>query len=262
MTDEPIPVTWGRSAFNVHTGCPECRNRIRDSVDQHRRLADLALASCHGQRAVLTVCQDSSESAGLDPFSAPSTYVAGLVGVTQPTATRHLNALADSGWLTPVQPPHHHRGGGPRWFRLSLPSRWEAEGWAQTRTPDGGTLLYRPTSVLSTDALKALISAGIEDAGYDPAGHVIFDERTGKYGIENGCEWWSVATVKPAEGTPGYGLPSREEQAFSEDAMLADVGGTLRSFDVSFSADGTLNVDPTDQYLEAASAAFGGVPSG
>lgn len=110
--------------------------------------------------------------------------------------------------------------------------------WKQASKPKGGTLRYRPTSNLSQDAFKAMIAEAISDEGYDPEEHVIFDERTGKWGLESGNKRYSAASVKPAENTAAY-------------AELTDGKKTKQSFFVDFEDDGTVSVNATNLYTDA-----------
>lgn len=114
--------------------------------------------------------------------------------------------------------------------------------WKQASKPKGGTLRYRPTSNLGQEAFKAMITEAIVDEGFDPEDHVIFDERTGKWGLESGNKRYSAATVKPAEDTAAY------------DELTND-GKTKQSFFVDFEDDGTVSVNPTNLYKDALEAA-------
>jgi hypothetical protein len=102
-----------------------------------------------------------------------------------------------------------------------------------------GQIKFRPTSNLSQGALKAMVEQAIQDTGADPDGHVVWDNRTGKFGIEDGHAGYGFATVNPTESNPAYQF------------MLNDKGYPRASFYVDFNDDGTIRVTPSKAYKEA-----------
>lgn len=68
-----------------------------------------------------------------------------------------------------------------------------------------GQVRYVPSNVLSTDQFKEEIAAAIRAEGDNPDQFKLWDNRVGANGLESGNANWSVAGVKPVEGTPAHG---------------------------------------------------------
>lgn len=102
-----------------------------------------------------------------------------------------------------------------------------SDGWAIGIKPKGaGTFRYLTTNAYSTDRLKQEVSAALPALGIDPADVDIYDDRTGKYGLESGSEAYQPAKVKVKDGT-------RLASALQGKAIVAGV---------DFNNDGTIKV--------------------
>jgi hypothetical protein len=78
-----------------------------------------------------------------------------------------------------------------------------ADGWAVGSKPQGkGQYRYVTTAHYPSDKFKADALALVAQAGVN-AEHVdVWDDRTGKYGLESGNESYTPGKVKAKDGTP------------------------------------------------------------
>lgn len=77
-----------------------------------------------------------------------------------------------------------------------------ADGWAVANKPKGGQFRYLTTAVYPLDRFKADAMAAVAAAGIDTDMVDVFDDRTGKYGLESGNEGYTPGKVKAKDGTP------------------------------------------------------------
>lgn len=79
----------------------------------------------------------------------------------------------------------------------------QAQGdWAIGIKPKGtGTFKYLTTSAYPTDRLKAEVSQQVSALGINPEDVDVYDDRTGRYGLESGNEAYQPAKVKVKDGT-------------------------------------------------------------
>lgn len=101
------------------------------------------------------------------------------------------------------------------------------DGWAIGSKPKGaGTFRYLTSSAFSTDRLKQEVALALPSLGISPDDVDIYDDRTGKYGIETGGESYQPAKVKVKDGT-------RLSAAMQGKSIVAGV---------DFNPDGTIKV--------------------
>jgi len=100
-----------------------------------------------------------------------------------------------------------------------------------TKPQNGGVISYVATSELSEQDFKTEIAQGIRGEGYDPEAFVVFDNRKGKYGVEDGKESWAVAAVMPKQETH----------------MASVLGDKTKAFFVDFDGTGTVKVKATNK---------------
>ncbi|MGH3442022.1 MAG: hypothetical protein ACRDUY_08255, partial [Nitriliruptorales bacterium] len=108
-------------------------------------------------------------------------------------------------------------------------------------SPKGGQVRYVPTSVLPQQAFEQAIRNHITSLGFAEADFVVFDNRTGNYGLEDGKQAYSAATVKPRRETH----------------VAATIGEKTSAFYVDFQQDGTLTVKASkklEEYRQTPSA--------
>ena len=75
--------------------------------------------------------------------------------------------------------------------------------WATGTKPNGkGTFRFVSSSSMDYKEFKDAASAQLPGLGLNPDEVDIFDDRTGKYGIESGNEAYSAGKVKVKDGTP------------------------------------------------------------
>lgn len=103
-----------------------------------------------------------------------------------------------------------------------------------TKPRNSGTLNYVPTSDLSEQDFKTEIAQAIRAAGGDPDELAIFDNRKGKFGVEDGKESWSTASVLPKQDTH----------------MASILGDKKKAYFVDFDANGKVSVKATDAYTQ------------
>lgn len=78
----------------------------------------------------------------------------------------------------------------------------DAPTWLVGKKPKGaGTFKYRPTADVPSDALIEQVKSLLAEQGVDPEQIVVFDDRTGKYGLEDGNESYSAAKAKARQET-------------------------------------------------------------
>lgn len=76
------------------------------------------------------------------------------------------------------------------------------DGWAVATKPKGGQFRYLTTAVYPTDRFKADAMEAVRAAGIDPSTVEVWDDRTGKYGLEGGNEGYTPGKVKAKDGSP------------------------------------------------------------
>jgi hypothetical protein len=76
-----------------------------------------------------------------------------------------------------------------------------ADGWAVATKPKGGQFRYLTTAVYSIERFKADAIEAVRSAGIDVDSIEVWDDRTGKYGLESGNEGYTAGKVKAKEGT-------------------------------------------------------------
>ena len=104
--------------------------------------------------------------------------------------------------------------------------------WATGQRPQGkGTVRYVTSASMPTDQFKSEIAGAIRAVGDNPDQFVIFDNRIGQRGFESGAQNYSVAAVKPTQGSP------LEQQLGSRSAYFVD-----------FNDDGTIRVKASRDY--------------
>jgi len=78
-----------------------------------------------------------------------------------------------------------------------------ADGWAVASKPQGkGQYRYVTTTHYPSDKFKADAATLVAQAGINPEHVDIWDDRTGKYGLESGNESYTPGKVKVKDGTP------------------------------------------------------------
>jgi len=78
-----------------------------------------------------------------------------------------------------------------------------SDGWAVANKPQGkGQYRYVTTAHYPTDKFKADAAALVTAAGINVDDVDIWDDRTGKYGLESGNESYTAGKVKAKDGTP------------------------------------------------------------
>jgi hypothetical protein len=78
-----------------------------------------------------------------------------------------------------------------------------SDGWAVATKPQGkGQYRYVTTAHYPSDKFKADAAALVAQAGINPEHVDIWDDRTGKYGLESGNESYTAGKVKVKDGTP------------------------------------------------------------
>ena len=74
--------------------------------------------------------------------------------------------------------------------------------WGTGTKPNGrGTFRYVTTSSIGIAEFKATATAQLASLGLDPDEVDVYDDRTGKYGIEEGNEAYSAGKLKAKDGT-------------------------------------------------------------
>jgi hypothetical protein len=77
-----------------------------------------------------------------------------------------------------------------------------ADGWAVANKPQGkGQYRYVTTAHYPTDKFKTDAAALVSEAGINVTDVEIWDDRTGKYGLESGNESYTAGKVKVKDGT-------------------------------------------------------------
>jgi hypothetical protein len=100
-----------------------------------------------------------------------------------------------------------------------------ADGWAVASKPNGkGQYRYVTTAHYPSDQFKADAAALVAQAGISPDDVDIWDDRTGKYGLESGNESYTPGKVKAKDGT----------------TLLQAMGGKAIVGGLEFNNDGTL----------------------
>jgi hypothetical protein len=78
-----------------------------------------------------------------------------------------------------------------------------SDGWAVAQKPQGkGQYRYVTTSHYPTDRFKADALALVAEAGVNVEHVDVWDDRTGKFGLESGNESYTAGKVKAKDGTP------------------------------------------------------------
>lgn len=74
--------------------------------------------------------------------------------------------------------------------------------WAVGQKPNNrGSFKYLPTSAVSSDDFKQRATRALQGVGVDPAMVVVFDDRTGQYGLEGGNTSYSAGKAKAGNDT-------------------------------------------------------------
>jgi len=76
-----------------------------------------------------------------------------------------------------------------------------ADGWAVATKPKGGQFRYLTTAVYPVERFKADAISAVRAAGVDVDSVEVWDDRTGKYGLESGNEGYTPGKVKAKDGT-------------------------------------------------------------
>jgi hypothetical protein len=75
--------------------------------------------------------------------------------------------------------------------------------WATGTKPNGkGTFRFVTTESLGIAEFKAAAEAQLQGLGLNPDEVDVFDDRTGKYGLESGNEGYSAGKLKVKDGSP------------------------------------------------------------
>jgi len=86
---------------------------------------------------------------------------------------------------------------------VATPVAPSSDGWAVAQKPQGkGQYRYVTTAHYPSDRFKADALALIAQAGVNPEYVDVWDDRTGKYGLESGNESYTPGKVKAKDGTP------------------------------------------------------------
>ena len=99
-----------------------------------------------------------------------------------------------------------------------------SDGWAVATKPKGGQFRYLTTAVYPLDRFKADAIAAVAAAGIDTDMVDVYDDRTGKYGLESGNEGYTPGKVKAKDGT----------------SLAKAMGGKSIIGGIEFNNDGTL----------------------
>jgi hypothetical protein len=100
-----------------------------------------------------------------------------------------------------------------------------ADGWAVASKPNGkGQYRYVTTAHYPSDQFKSDAATLVAQAGINPDDVDIWDDRTGKYGLESGNESYTPGKVKAKDGT----------------TLLQAMGGKAIVGGLEFNNDGTL----------------------
>jgi len=75
------------------------------------------------------------------------------------------------------------------------------DGWAVANKPKGGQFRYLTTAVYPIAKFKEDALAAVKEAGIDVDDVDVWDDRTGKYGLESGNEGYTPGKVKAKDGT-------------------------------------------------------------
>jgi hypothetical protein len=85
---------------------------------------------------------------------------------------------------------------------VSTPAPVSSDGWAIGNKPAGkGQYRYITTAHYPSDKFKADAAVLVAQAGINPDDVDIWDDRTGKYGLESGNESYTPGKVKAKDGT-------------------------------------------------------------
>lgn len=75
------------------------------------------------------------------------------------------------------------------------------DGWAVANKPKGGQFRYLTTAVYPIAKFKEDAIEAVRAAGIDPDDVDVWDDRTGKYGLESGNDGYTPGKVKAKDGT-------------------------------------------------------------
>lgn len=75
------------------------------------------------------------------------------------------------------------------------------DGWAVANKPKGGQFRYLTTAVYPIAKFKEDALAAVKAAGIDVDDVDVWDDRTGKYGLESGNDGYTPGKVKAKDGT-------------------------------------------------------------
>ena len=75
------------------------------------------------------------------------------------------------------------------------------DGWAVANKPKGGQFRYLTTAVYPIQKFKDDAIAAVREAGINVDDVEVWDDRTGKYGLESGNEGYTPGKVKAKDGT-------------------------------------------------------------
>lgn len=79
----------------------------------------------------------------------------------------------------------------------------DSSTWPVAYKPNGaGSFRYLPTSVVPRQRLIEMVTEKLPAMGIDPEQVVVFDDRTGDRGIENGNQSYCVGKVKAKQDSP------------------------------------------------------------
>lgn len=85
----------------------------------------------------------------------------------------------------------------------AAPAPQASDSWQLGTKPNGkGTFKFLPTSVVSGQAFIEQAKAAIAFEGYNPDDVIVFDDRTGQYGLESGKQAYAAGKVKARKDSP------------------------------------------------------------
>ena len=197
---------WGYTGFSVTAGITTDYGEHKTSITLHGEFAEPASASDLVQAeaeayelAVETAKAHHDQRRGkAQAAEVPQSQAQAAAQVQQQTGAEHVGGPAPA--PTPVQS-----------------SQQADQGLPTGKRPNGrGTFSYPPTSALSTEQLQERVREEIGKAGWNPQDWVVWDERIGANGLENGGERYSFASVKAANES-AYTAALGNRQAFRVD---------------------------------------------
>ena len=171
----------GRVVFPEPRSYSEALPAIEDA---YQALEELANAKIDQLAAV----RDTAPAGGGPaPASQPAASQAAPAPAPQPQAQQPMSADQFAGQLGGQQIGGQTAAG---------------QQWAVGQKPNGrGSFKYLTTATVPTDQFRQLANQSLQQLGVDPQHVMVFDDRTGQYGLEGGNTTYSAGKAKAGKDT-------------------------------------------------------------